>query len=100
MGSQKNNFEIPQQLNLVSVIQMKEALEEIVSPLIKEVQTLRLAIQGNNQNLSLKEFSAKAGLSIPTVRGMIERKEISYNQAGEGKKITIPVSELLKTKQL
>ena len=99
MGNAKNNYEMPQQLNLVSVIQMKEALEEMINPLVKEVQAMRLAMQGNNQNLSLKEFAEKAGLSIPTVRGMIERKQIGYNQAGEGKKITIPVSELLKIKQ-
>lgn len=95
----KHDYETPTQFNLVSIIQMEEAIQKIVSPLVNEVKTLRLAMQGNNQNISLKEFSEKSGLSIPTIRGMMERKEIAYNQAGEKKKITIPVSELLKTQQ-
>ena len=96
----KHDYETPTQFNLVSIIQMEEAIQKIVSPLVNEVKTLRLAMQGNNQNISLKEFSEKSGLSIPTIRGMMERKEIAYNQAGEKKKITIPVSELLKTQQI
>ena len=100
MKGKNTNYEMPSQLNLVNLIQVKEVLEDMISPLIKEVQRLKIAIEGNNQNISLKEFSQKSGLSIPTVRGMIDRKQIAYNQAGDKKKITIPVTELLKTKQL
>ena len=92
----KHDYDSPTQFNLVSIIQMEEAIQKIVKPLVNEVKTLRLAIQGNHQNVSLKEFSEKAGLSIPTIRGMMERNEIAYNQAGDKKKITIPISELLK----
>ena len=96
----KNNYETPTQFNLVSIIEMEQALERIVGPLKKEVHELRLSVQGNNQNISIKEFSEKAGLSIPTVRGMMQRGLIQFNQSGEKKKVTIPISELLKTKQL
>ena len=95
-----NNSQHSTQLNLVSIIEMKAALEEMVKPLQDEIKRLCLLVEGNNQNISIKEFAEKAGLSIPTVRGMMERKQISYNQAGDKKKITIPISELLKIKQL
>ena len=83
----------------------KEALQSLIAePFLKlheDIRLLRIEVKNKEApNLTISAFSKKSGRSVGTIRNYLDEGKLSYHQAGKGFRITIPVAELEKIKQL
>lgn len=77
---------------------LQNAVATAIQPLQQQLQALQLKSDGK-ELLTVKEFAAKTRLSTKTVTNYCNDGKLHFNQAKEGAKILIPITELLKFKQ-